>query len=222
MTLIFGFCALSSAFAASQMDSSSTWNTVEEPAEKTWSTFSELRYGPLTLQSEVLNSVFTASNNQILFAETGGALYDILGVSVGAGLIREKGFLLGVDGSTSTQEDTLSVIPLQASGLLRLDFFNDQVLVPFATAGADYWIWQEKWTNGAVDENVSGGKVGYHYSVGGQILLDRFDEVSASLLEVTRGVTDTYLSAEYRVQEFDGEGLSFDSESFTVGIRFQY
>ena len=45
------------------------------------------------------------------------ALYNILGVSVGAGLIRENGFLLGADGTTSTQEDRLSVIPFQASGL---------------------------------------------------------------------------------------------------------
>jgi hypothetical protein len=64
--------------------------------------------------------------------------------------------------------------------------------------------------------------MGYHYSFGGQVLLDRFDESSASLLEVTRGVQDTYLSVEYRVQEFDTEGLSFDSDSITVGIRFQY
>ena len=58
----------------------------------------------------------------------------------------------------------------------------------FATGGVDYWVWQEKWTNGTVEEQVSGGKMGYHYSFGGQILLDRFDEASASLLEVKRGV----------------------------------
>lgn len=58
-------------------------------------------------------------------------------------MIREKGFLIAEDGSVSTQEDQLSVIPFSASGILRLDILNDQVLVPFATGGADYWLWQE-------------------------------------------------------------------------------
>jgi hypothetical protein len=222
MTLLIGLLSISTSFAASQMETVQILGVFEEEKRPAWRAFSDLRYGPIELESEVITAVFTASNHQVLFAETGGALYDILGVSVGAGLIREKGFLLGVDGTTSTQEDMLSVIPLQANGLLRLDFFNEQVLVPFATAGVDYWIWQEKWTNGDLEEQIFGGKMGYHYSVGGQILLDRFDESSASLLEVTRGVQDTYLSVEYRVQEFDTEGLSFDSNSITVGIRFQY
>lgn len=222
MTILANLLLISISQAASQMDSSYSLGTVEEPKKPIWSTFTDVRYGPLTLQSEVLNAVFTDSNHQVLFAETGGALFNILGVSVGAGLIREKGFLIAEDGSVSTQEDQLSVIPFSASGILRLDILNDQVLVPFATGGADYWLWQEKWTNGSLAESMNGGKMGYHYSFGGQVLLDRFDESSASLLEVTRGVTDTYLSVEYRVQEFDTEGLSFDSESVTFGIRFQY
>ena len=114
----------------------------------------------------LLNAVFSESDHQVLFVETGGALYNILGLSVGAGLIRENGFLLGADGSISTQEVRLSVIPFQASGLFRLDVFEDQVLVPFATAGLDYWVWQEKWTNGTVEDQMSGGKMGYHYSFG--------------------------------------------------------
>ena len=222
MTVFAYLITTSIAQAASQMDAASTLGTVEEPKKQIWSTFTDLRYGPITMQSEVLNAVFSESDHQVLFIERGGSLYNILGLSVGAGLIRENGFLLGADGSTSTQEDRLSVIPFQASGLFRLDVFKDQVLVPFATAGLDYWVWQEKWTNGTVEEQVSGGKMGYHYSFGGQILLDRFDEASASLLEVRRGVKDTYLSVEYRVQEFEGEGLSFNSDSVTFGIRFQY
>ena len=220
MTLLAYVFATSIAQAASQMEAVETLGTVEEPKKKVWSTFNDVRYGPITMQSEVINAVFTGSNHQVLYAETGGALFNILGISVGAGLIRENGFLLGADGTASTQEDRLSVIPFQASGIFRLDVLNDQILVPFASGGVDYWVWQEKWTNGTVEEQVSGGKMGYHYSFGGQVLLDRFDEASASLLDVTRGVEDTYLTIEYRVQEFEGEGLSFNSETF--GIRFQY
>jgi hypothetical protein len=210
------------AHAASQMDNVKDTNAVESEKRPVLTSFFDVRYGPLTLQSEVLNAVFTGSNHQATLVDTGVEVYNLIGLSVGAGLIREKGFQLSIDGTTSSQEDILTVIPFNASGLLRLDVFSDQILVPFATGGIDYWIWQEKWTESEVATALVGGKTGYHYSYGAQILLDRFDEESASLLEVRRGITDTYLSLEYRVQEMDNNGISFDSDSFTIGLRFQY
>lgn len=183
---------------------------------------SAVHYGPVTFQSEVLNTVFTDSNHQILYLERGYAAWDIVGVSVGAGLVREKGYLVSADGSSSSQGDTLSVIPVSASVFARGDFFNEQILVPFATAGVDYWIWQEKWTVDDAKTSTNGGKQGYHYSYGGEVLLDVFDPVAASLLDVTRGIRDTYFTVEYRVQEFQGDGLSFNSDSVTFGFRFQY
>ena len=40
--------------------------TVEEPKTRVWSTFTDLRYGPITIQSEVLNAVFSESDHQVL------------------------------------------------------------------------------------------------------------------------------------------------------------
>ena len=221
LTLFLMLGTMMSSEAASQMSNAEQNKTVEEKKEWT-NSFTDVRYGPLTLQSEVLNAVFTGSNHQSLLIDTGVEFMGVLGLSFGSGMIREKGYLLSVDGTSSSQEDTLTVLPFNVSATLRLDFFNEQLLVPFANAGVDYWLWQEKWTSNDVATAMTGGKQGYHYSYGGQILLDRFDEASASLMEVRRGVTDTYLTVEYRVQEMDDEGLSFDSESVTVGFRFQY
>ena len=213
---------ISVSSASSQMENVKENKRVESEKRPVVTSFFDVRYGPITLQSEVLNAVFAESNHQAALIDTGVEIYNFIGLSLGAGMIREKGYQLSLDGTASSQEDLLTVIPFNASGVVRLDFFNDQVLVPFATGGVDYWVWQEKWSENEVDTALVGGKTGYHYSYGAQILLDRFDEESASLLEVRRGITDTYLSAEYRVQEMQDDGISFDSSSFTVGLRFQY
>ena len=214
------------ALATSQM-SESAENTASlllpQEAPNPWvHSFVNVHYGPITLDSQVLNAVFTQSNHQALYVDAGYSLRHVLGISAGFGLLREKGYLLSSDLSSSSQEDLLNVIPLNLSVIARADFLKDQLLVPFASAGLDYWLWQEKWTENDSDVSMSGGKQGYHYALGGQLLLDPFDEVAASLLEVTRGIEDTYLSVEYRVQEFDTEGISFDSNSLTVGFRFNY
>lgn len=219
--VLFVLASVMTSQAASQMSDAEKKMTVE-PEKKWTNSFTDLRYGPLTLQSEVLNAVFTDSNHQSLLLDSGVEVLGIAGLSFGAGLIREKGYLLSVDGTSSSQEDTLTILPFNVAASLRLDFFEDQLLVPFANIGLDYWIWQEKWISNDVATAMAGGKQGYHYSFGGQVLLDRFDESSASLMEVRRGVTDTFLTIEYRVQEMADEGLSFDSESVTIGFRFQY
>jgi hypothetical protein len=196
----------------------------DEDKPKNIRQFSDLRYGKITFSSGALNTVFTDSNHQILYWDTGYSFRDVVGASIGLGLVHEKGYLVDSTGSSSSDEDLLNVLPLNASLLVRGDFFNEQILVPYASVGYDYWLWQEKSGDAdlGTDKSVSGGKHGWHYAVGGQFLLDPFDKVSASLMEVKRGIRDTYLSFEYRTQEFSGEGLSFDSDSYTLGFCFTY
>lgn len=186
--------------------------------------FSDVRYGPITFTHDAINYVFTDSNHQILYLDTGYTFRDVIGVSLGLGLVREKGFLVDATGAASSTQDTLSVLPLNVSGIIRADFFADQLLVPYASAGYDHWLWREKWgdEDAGTDGSLSGDKQGWHYAMGGQLLLDPFDKVSASLMEVKRGIRDTYLSVEYRKQTFDQDGIDFDSDSYTVGFCFTY
>ena len=197
----------------------------DEDKPKNMRQYSDLRYGSINFSSEALNTVFSDSSHQILYWDTGYSFRDVLGVSLGLGLVREKGYLVDSTGSSSSSdEDLLNVLPLNISLLARADFFNEQLLVPYASAGYDYWLWQEKWGDSdlGTDGSIAGGKQGWHYAVGGQFLLDPFDKVSASLMEVKRGIRDTYLSFEYRTQEFSGDGLNFSSESYSLGFCFTY
>ena len=186
--------------------------------------FSDVRYGPISFTHDAINYVFTDSNHQILYFDTGYTYRDIIGVSLGLGLVREKGFLVDSTGAASSTEDILSVIPLNVSAIARADFFDEQILVPYASAGYDHWLWREKWgdADAGTDGSLAGDKQGWHYALGGQILLDPFDKVSASLMEAKRGIRDTYLSVEYRNQTFDQDGIDFDSDSYTIGFCFTY
>ena len=187
-----------------------------------------LHYGTIDFASEVINTVFTASGHQVLYVDTGVSFKNILEISAGAGFIQEMGWLLSEDGSVSDEHDMLTVLPLNAATTLRLDFFDEQLLVPYVSAGLDYWVWRENWTSPAADgtsvaEEVIGAKVGNHWSVGGQFLLDSFDPSGASRTALKTGIQDSYLQIEYRNQAVgDRDGISFDSSSWSAGLRFNY
>ena len=118
----------------------------------------------------------------------------------------------------------LTALPVAVDLGVRLDFVEEQFLVPTASVGGDYWLWRENWyVNPDVGgtDSVSGGKLGWHWTAGLDVLLDRFEPGRASRLEAVSGIDDTWLVTEYRVQNIgDEQGLSFSGSSLTMGIRF--
>ena len=89
---------------------------------------SSIHYGTIDFASEIINTVFTESGHQVLFLDTGVSYKNILELSVGAGFIQEMGWLLSEDGSVSDEHDMLTVLPLNATTTLRLDFLEEQLL----------------------------------------------------------------------------------------------
>ena len=74
---------------------------------------------------------------------------------------------------------------------------------------------------------MGGGKYGWHWALGGQILLDIFEQSQASKLFARSGIRDSYITFEYREvsvgewqQTDSGDGLLFDSEVLMFGLRF--
>jgi hypothetical protein len=199
----------------------------------------EIRYGPLDFDSEVINTVFSETGNQALFVDTGISMWRVLDVYVGMGFIQEMGWLPSVEGvevdedgndvyvtgDLSGEHDMLTILPLSFNAAIRGDLWEGQVAVPSASFGKDYWIWRENWAENASvggETKVSGGKEGLHYAYGLQILLDRFDAAAASRLETRFGIEDTYIVIEKRMQSIGSDGLIFDGESTTFGLRFQH
>ncbi|MDP6934499.1 MAG: hypothetical protein QGG40_16355, partial [Myxococcota bacterium] len=144
---------------------------------------------------------------------------------LGLGFYQEMGWLLGEDGAESSEHDMLTALPLTFGATIRLDLLDEQVVVPTASIGGDYWLWRENWyLNADVegDSAISGGKTGWHFGLGAQLLLDRFEPARASALEAGTGIDDTYAIVEWRRQDVGKDGLSFSGDAVSFGLKFTY
>lgn len=188
----------------------------------------ELRYGPMYFEnSNPIVDIFGSRGNEMLWLEGGPSYRGLIEARLGVGFFQEMGFLIARDDSAASDEhDMLTALPLSAGLTARLDVLDEQVIVPFAGVGGSYWLWKENWyVNPDVggEDSVGGGKTGWHWSVGGQLLLDRFDKRRAGLLDVRHDIHDTYFTVEYRNQTVgDGSGIAFTGTSLTFGLRLNY
>ena len=186
----------------------------------------EVRFGPLWFDgNNPINDVYGETGNNVLMIEGGPTFMDILQLEFGVGRYHRRGNLVAEDGSQSNDESVITTFPLTLGGRVRLDFLEEQWVVPTAAAGLDYWLWNEKAgydsTAMSWDAKRSGGHYGYHWAAGLQILLDTFEQRRASQLEARAGIHDSFIVAEYRHREVgeNEDGLKFTGSEFTVGLR---
>ena len=212
------------------------WGTSAQAASewpqsvKTWSeikgnTF-EVRYGPITFQDESITSIFGDEGNNMLMLQFGPTIYDLLEIKGSVGYFHGEGSRISASGAASSQENYLNLYPVALDATFRLDVLPEQPVVPFAGAGVDYFFWREIWdgSGGGGRENISGGKPGWHKTYGAHILLDTFNQRRASKLQAVMGITDSYLTVEYRSQEIGEElaGLKFSADTLTFGLKFDH
>ncbi len=189
----------------------------------------EIRYGPYHPVSEAVQTVYGEGGHQMLFIQGGPRWRSLVGLDLGAGFYQELATTVSVDAThtPSSEHTMLTAWPFQVAITGRLDVLKEQALVPRGSIGLDYWLWRENWyvnpdVGGADD--ISGGEAGWHWSVGGDFLLDVLEPARASGLEARTGIEDSYLTVEYRKQilgVWKGDGVSlFDGSSVTIGLRF--
>ncbi|MBN2798753.1 MAG: hypothetical protein JXX28_06345 [Deltaproteobacteria bacterium] len=195
----------------------------------------ELRYGPVQfdqvpdpvsgeLVENPIDSVYNERSPNVLQVEVGPQLFRVLEVDVGFGFLQQLAWKMDEAGARSGDRTMLTSWPLSVSGTLRLQFWDEQVAVPFASYGYDYLLWDERWDDGAGGKDrLHGAKVGQHWAVGGNLLLDTFARARASTLESQTGVNDTFVVVEYRRQDIgDGEGLVFSGDMVTAGLKLDF
>jgi len=178
----------------------------------------EARYGGQTFDEPVMDQVF-GDSHRIFWMEYGMTLFELTEFTVATGLYKDPGHKVDSTGAQSADDDTLQAIPFNIDATFRLDVLPEQPIVPFVGYGLDYWLWEESWSGG----EESGGKSGSHTSLGVNILLDIFQPERASRLEASSGITDSYISIEWRKQTIgDGAGLSFSGEAVMVGLKLDH
>jgi hypothetical protein len=185
----------------------------------------ELAWGPETLADTRLVQVYGGSSpgtTRVSYG-LGGKLWD---VAARAGAVHRAGNQVAADGTASGEEATLWEVPLGLDATLRLDVLREgaQPLVPFAGAGAGYLLWREAWDDGG-DENatVVGGRRAWNLRAGAALRLDALDPGSASTLEASSGIRDSWLVGTWRrTTTLQDEGLDFSTTDWSVALRVDW
>ena len=113
--------------------------------------------------------------------------------------MEKSGLMVQEDGSSSGDAQTLTIVPLQLSAGLRLDFFRNQIIVPFGSGGMTIGS-GKKTGHKERHKKISGGKMGWHYRAGVEFFSMCLTS-SASMLDVRYKIKDTYLVLSYQNQE---------------------
>ena len=110
----------------------------------------------------------------------------------------------------------LTVYPLSVYLAYRLDFFENQVLVPFAKVGRAISLLSRP-LNGAYRYDS------WDYSLGGEFCLNAIDSRSARQLDASTGINGTYLVVEW-IKSIGNRGSAqprLAREEWQIGLRFE-
>jgi hypothetical protein len=185
----------------------------------------QLSVSSLGLADTNIQSVYGDRAMLVIHGQASLQAFRVLQVDAGLGALRKAGTMVTSDGLAGSEEAKLTLVPLSLGVTARLDLIDGQPIVPYGAVALDYWLWRER--EGSIDptnpfdlEAIGGGKPGYHYALGVNLLLDWLDPRGASEAGAVWDVDDTYLSVEWRRDSmFSTEGLSFAGNTLTVGVK---
>lgn len=117
------------------------------------------------------------------------------------------------DGSSSSIE----TFPLDAFLTYRLDYWNNQPIVPFVKWGMERQYARQKASNSMRRYN------GWEYGGGVSILLDAIDSKSAHDFDNSIGINNTYLTIEYIKSQMAGSDreINLSRDELRAGLRFE-
>jgi hypothetical protein len=155
-----------------------------------------------------------------------------LGPGVGWGLVSMDGQTFRSNGDAADQTTGLSIMPMYAVGVLRVDVLAQQTPVPLAfhaKFGLGYALW---WTDDGVglSRDASGvtgegASYGYQGALGLLLLLDAFDTLAARDLDSTFGVNNSYLFLEAYHSNLDGFGsgdqMQMGTTTWMLGLALE-
>jgi hypothetical protein len=156
-------------------------------------------------------------------------------IAAGYGELYGKG-VFASDGSVSSDNTALKVVPLKALLVYRFDVLARRwnvPLVPFGKFGLVYETYQV--TNGSGDTSTSGsssgsgGRWGWEGDVGLALLLDWFDPNLAKDFDIDVGVNHSYFFAAYRNMSASRDnpfaapsGLRLNDKFWVFGLSIEY
>ena len=138
---------------------------------------------------------------------------------------------LSSSGDRSEQETSLSIMPMYAVGVLRVDVLTHDLhipLVPYAKAGLGFAMW---WSgdadeSGRDDQGTIGRGLsyGFQWALGIMLHLDPLDRGSARTMDLETGVNNSYLFIEWYNSMLDGFGgdvLQVGTSTWIAGLALE-
>jgi hypothetical protein len=148
--------------------------------------------------------------------------FGTLSAGVGAGYSEFYAHAFFSDQPTvrSSEVTSFRVLPLWGMATYRFDWPARELgipLVPFARAGAGYWLW---WSS-----PESGGRAGWMWSAGGALQLDPFDPRLSREFDADAGVNASYFFVEYTgwtVDGFGSKGFDLSDKVLSLGLALAF
>lgn len=140
-----------------------------------------------------------------------GDLYGKLGLGVGFGV-----YTIG-NVNFPTERTSLTTIPVESFIAYRLDYFHQQLIVPFLKVGLSAAVARQ------LSSNPWKSYFGFDYSGGVELCLNVFDRSSANDFDASLGVNATYLSFEYlRSQPLtEKNAINLSHDEIRIGLRLE-
>lgn len=188
----------------------------------------QARYGLFTPADETVDAAFGGDGSGIFWLEYGWSSR-FLEADLGAGLYTWTGSQIGAaSGNVSSDDEQMSLVPVTLTATARLDFYDDQPLVPFGRIGADACFFDHTLEVADLSDEAEssvGARYGWHWAAGVGIRLDTLDQAGASKAEALWGIDDTWIVAEYRSTSLamrDGDETDLSSHELSFGLKFDY
>jgi len=149
-----------------------------------------------------------------------------LGLKGGLGFFSQKGQgrFLHNPGQQADEVFTLFELPMSAGLIYHFQYWNRQILVPFAEGGGDYFgLLEARSDKTAISEVLHyGGAAAAHWAAGLQVQLDFLDRQGIWELDQEYGINHIYLVLDAR--QIIGLSSLYDVSSFVFegGILFEF
>lgn len=112
------------------------------------------------------------------------------------------------------------IFPNSISAIYRLQFSDRQILVPYGTAGLDYFGILETRDDGG--STKFGGGAGFHVGFGGSMQLDFLSKQSMFDLDQEFGINHIYLTVDFRYVQGIASTFNITQNLLTGGILAEF
>ncbi len=144
-----------------------------------------------------------------------------LGLQVGGSLMYAQGHGIQLANLQASQEKfTFITLPLTAGAVYRLEWKDKQIFAPYASGGGTYTVLFEKREDKTKLDYT--GAPGFYAAAGGLFNLSVLDSESGFALDSEYGISNLWVSLEYKIIEVDSDAFKFSNQYIDLGLSFDF